>query len=278
MPTIRLTLAYDGTDFAGWQVQPGKRTVQSVIEGGITQLTGESIRILSSGRTDSGVHALGQVVSFRTSASIPPEKWRDALQSHLPREIVIRDSRQVEDEFHATYSAKSKRYRYVILNRDLDDAFLHKYVWRLNQPLDVDAMNHAAACLAGKHDFRSFESEGPNTASGVRTVSFIGLERMSRFPGWEPTPALQTRDIESAFATASGDYICLEIEADGFLYNMVRAIVGTLVKVGRGKWSRTDVESILASTDRATAGETAPPQGLYLVCVQYPGDERRGAG
>jgi tRNA pseudouridine38-40 synthase len=290
MPTIRLTLTYDGSGFAGWQVQPGERTVQGVIESAITQLTGESIRILSTGRTDAGVHALGQVVSFRTASSIPAEKWRDALQSQLPRDVVVLDSQAAGDDFHATYSAKSKRYRYVILNRELDDPFLHKYVWRIKQPLDVAAMNTAAACLGGTHDFRAFESDGPNTASGVRTVSFIGLARMTHFPGWEARPLLD-REGEAPAEPASestlpltsarreprppvnaGDFICLEIEADGFLYNMVRAIMGTLVNVGRGKWTPADVARILTSTDRTTAGDTAPPQGLYMVCARYEGD------
>lgn len=273
---IRLVLSYDGTNYAGWQIQPSLPTVQGVLEEAIHGLTGESIRVLSAGRTDSGVHAIGQVASFFTSSPIPPEKWRPALQSQLPPEIVIRSSDEVPPEFHATFSAVSKRYRYIIHNSIVDDPFTHRYSWRISQPLDAPAMHTAAQVLVGKHDFRSFESDWPNKATSVRTVTHLSIRRSSGWELWSELPPCPGHDESPGPSPAEDSpaenmpYVFLEIEADGFLYNMVRAITGTLVNVGRGTWTKEDVQHVLQSQDRNVAGATAPACGLFLVRVNYP--------
>lgn len=263
MKTIRLRIAYAGTNYAGWQIQPNQVTVQGELEKAIEQLTGEHLSILCAGRTDSGVHALGQVASFRSDFNIPANRWRAALQSKLPAEIVILESDEVPEDFHATFSANSKRYRYVIYNSVADHPFWRRFVWRISQQLDAEAMHNAAQTLIGKHDFRSFESHWPNKATSVRTISKLSIHRTSDWNLWSPLHTSNDRN------ETRGDFICLEIEADGFLYNMVRTITGTLVNVGRGTWEKSDVERILQAQDRKIAGGTAPACGLYLAQVYY---------
>lgn len=269
MRTIRLTLAYDGADFSGWQVQPGRRTVQGVLEEALLKLTGSETCVLSAGRTDAGVHALGQVASFRSEFPIPPEKWRPALQAQLPPDVVILESQAASDDFHATYSAVSKRYRYLLRESIVDDPFLRRYAWRINDRLDLDAMRTAAEALRGQHDFRCFESHWPNKATSVRTIHDVWLGRLTGWPGWRAVPAaLQSN---TAGRDDVGELLAFEVAADGFLYNMVRAILGTLVNIGRGKWPPERLAQIIASQDRSLAGETAPAHGLYLVRVDYGG-------
>ena len=267
MRTIRLRIAYDGTGFSGWQVQPRERTIQGEVEAAIQKLTGKKINILCAGRTDSGVHALAQVASFRSDFNIPPERWRPALQSKLPEEIVILESDQVPDDFHATHSAISKRYRYVIDNSVVSHPFWNRFVWRISQPLNAWKMHEAAQLLVGRHDFRSFETNWPNKATSVRTVTHLSIRRQSEWNLWNPQSANQEQGDNH---DEEGRFICLEIEADGFLYNMVRTITGTLVNVGRGTWSAEDVKRILLAQDRKIAGATAPASGLALAQVNYP--------
>jgi len=265
MKTIRLRIAYDGTNFAGWQVQPDQTTIQSCVEQALFELTGKKISVLSAGRTDSGVHAIGQVASFRSNFNIPAPKWRPALQSKLPKEIVILESDHVHDDFHATFSSTSKRYRYLIYNNVVDNPFFQQYAWRISQPLDAQKMHDAAQSLIGKHDFRSFESNWPNKATSIRTITDLSVTRSHPWNLWSPVPlAQQTQN------TNDGPIICLEIEADGFLYNMVRTITGTLVNVGRGTWDASEVQRIMLAQDRTIAGATAPACGLYLAVVHYP--------
>jgi tRNA pseudouridine38-40 synthase len=272
MRNIRLTLAYDGSPFAGWQMQPDARTVQGELESAITRLTGEQVRVLSAGRTDAGVHALGQVASFHTSSTIPGDKWRPALQGQLPPEIVVRRSEEVPLDFHATFSATSKRYRYVIFNALIDDPFLRRYAWRLNGALDLAAMSTAASVLLGTHDFRCFETEWPNKATSVRTVLDFRLQRIGQWMAWSGDPIAASDTLPAA---GEAPFVIFEIEADGFLYNMVRSIVGTLVNIGRGRWPVDVMQQILESGDRRLAGETAPAHGLYLVRVHYDGVKRQ---
>ena len=264
MANIRLTLAYDGTDYVGWQVQPRGRTVQGEVEAAITAISGESARVLAAGRTDSGVHALGQVANFHSEFPIAGEQWRPALQSKLPADVVVLQSRVVDDNFHATYSAKSKRYRYVIRRAETEDPFLRRYAWRVKTELDVAAMAAAARTLLGPHDFRCFESHWPNKVSSVRTVLDVAWQTVDRWPAWSLEP-LSERPEDGV----RDEFLCFEIEADGFLYNMVRAIVGTLVEIGRGKLPVESMREIVDARDRGRAGETAPAHGLYLASVTY---------
>lgn len=263
MKTIRLRIAYDGTNYAGWQIQPNQTTIQGEVEKALEKLTGQHINILCAGRTDSGVHALGQVASFQCDFNIPPSRWRPALLPLLPADIVILESDEVPEDFHATYAANSKRYRYVICNSVADHPFWQRFVWRVSQPLDANLMHEAAQTLIGKHDFRSFESHWPNKVTSIRTIHHLSVKRMSNWNLWSPEHSSDER------TEAPGEFICIEIEADGFLYNMVRTITGTLVNVGRGTWEKSDVERILLAQDRKIAGGTAPACGLYMAQVYY---------
>lgn len=267
MRNIRLLVSYEGTNYAGWQIQPNQPTIQGELERAIRKLSGRDVRVLSAGRTDSGVHAFGQVANFQIDFPIPPHKWRPALQAHLPEDIVILESDEVPLEFHATFSADGKRYRYVIYNSLVDDPFVRRLSWRISQPLDADAMHAAAQILVGTHDFRSFETDWPNKATSVRTVRHLSVRRCGRWALLSREPL----DSHPPVGEAEAPFVCLEIEADGFLYNMVRAITGTLVNVGRGTWSADNVRQVLEAQDRSVAGGTAPACGLFLVRVHYPG-------
>ena len=244
MRNLKLLLAYDGTDFSGWQRQPDRRTVQQDLESAIGRLTGVESRTEASGRTDAGVHALGQVVHFHTASDHPPEVFRKALNAMLARDVRVLDAVEVPQAFHATIDARSKVYRYVIDNGPVADPFRLRYSHHLYHRLDVDAMALAALALVGRHDFHSFETHWPNRTSSVRTITHVAVNRMN-------------------------DSVWVDVEADGFLYNMVRSITGTLVEVGKGRWPETKVAEALAAEDRREAGPTAPPQGLFLVRVRY---------
>ena len=263
MRNIRLTIAYDGTNYCGWQVQPNGTSIQTVVEAAVQKLTFESVNVLASGRTDSGVHALGQVAHFHTNSPIPCDKFRSGLQRFLPDDIVVRSAEEVPADFHARYHAVRKRYRYVIHNNRVAIPFLQRYVHRIGKPLDAVAMHAAAQSLLGTHDFRSFESHFPNRSSSVRTVMELNVTRRVGWDLWSPMPGAVAED---------GDFICIDIMADGFLYNMVRSITGTLLKVGYGNWPVDKVREILENQTRDHAGATAPPHGLYLVHVDYDGE------
>jgi tRNA pseudouridine38-40 synthase len=244
MRNFKVTLSYDGTDFHGWQTQPGFRTVQQTLEAAIAALTGEAVRVNASGRTDTGVHALGQVVNFRSAAKYPADTIRRAVNDRLPADVVVREVVEVDASFDANRHARRKLYRYVIHDGPVPDVFLRRYCCRSRGRLDAAAMRRAAAPLVGTHDFRCFESEWPNRQTSVRTVTHLGVSRF-------------------------GDWIWLDVEADGFLYNMVRAIAGTLMNVGRGFWPESRVAEILRARDRTKSGPTAPAAGLFLVRVTY---------
>lgn len=266
MKNLRLLLAYDGTDFAGWQTQVGYRTIQAVLEEAIGTLTGETPRVLCAGRTDAGVHALGQVASFQTRSTIPVEKWRPALTVHLPQDLIIREVTEVPRRFHATYSPISKRYRYLINNSYVEDIVLRRFSWRVRPILDVNLMQEAAEKLIGTHDFRSFESNWPNNKTSIRTIHDIQVYRTSHGPMLQNFSCHEKDD-------GPRDFVAVEVEADGFLYNMVRIITGTLVDVGKGVRTPEDVERILKGMNRRLAGDTSPAHGLFLVKVYYPEDE-----
>lgn len=246
MRHLKITLAYEGTAYAGWQVQPEKHgpTVQGTVEAALSRLTGEKIRVAAAGRTDAGVHARGQVISFGTNSAIPVERWPWALNSVLPDDIVALEAAEVGPDFHARFSAKSKTYLYCIDNGLFPDVFWRRFAWHVRQPLDLFSMEKGAAYLKGRHDFRAFAAAGRPVKSFVREIKDIGWTR---------------RD----------NLLYLHITADGFLYHMVRIIVGTLVEIGLRKRQPEDMAAILASRRRELAGPTAPPQGLCLERVEY---------
>jgi tRNA pseudouridine38-40 synthase len=246
MRNIKVTLSYDGTDFSGWQTQPGFRTVQETLEAAITAVTGQPVRVNASGRTDTGVHAIGQVANFYSNTRHPPEVLVRAVNAHLPPDVVVSEAADVPQAFDANRDAKRKLYRYIIHDGPVPNLFLRRYAYQSPHRLDASAMSQAAEPLRGRHDFHSFETDWPNRMSSVRTISHLAVNRLA-------------------------DWVWLDVEADGFLYNMVRAIAGTLINVGRGYWPVSQVAQILRAEDRRVAGPTAPPQGLFLMRVTYAG-------
>jgi tRNA pseudouridine38-40 synthase len=249
MRTLKLTIAYDGTAYAGWQFQPDKPTVQERLESALAKVTGQRSRVLASGRTDTGVHALGQVVGVRTPSALPPEVLLRALNANLPSDIAVLEAADVPASFHPIRDVLRKRYRYTIHDGPVREVLGRHFVWHYGYGrLDVDAMRRAAVALVGTHDFRSFQSSGAPRKTSVRTIFELLIER----------------------GRAGGpDFLTIEIEADGFLYNMVRAIVGTLVSVGCGSRPESWTGEVLHAMDRRVAGPTAPPQGLCLIRVEY---------
>jgi tRNA pseudouridine38-40 synthase len=246
MRNIKLTIRYDGTEFFGWQMQPGKRTVQETLEKAIVSITREErVRVNCSGRTDSGVHAVGQVANLYTSSRLGCDVLLKAINAKLTDDVCVRELIDVPQSFCANKDAVRKMYRYVIQDGRIQDPFMRKYAWFVRQPLDVDAMTRASRCLVGRHDFRCFETEWPNRLTSVRTITHLAVNRF-------------------------GEFIWIDVEADGFLYNMVRAIAGSLVQVGRGFWPETQIADVLKAMDRKLAGPTAPPEGLFLMRVTYP--------
>jgi len=249
MRSILLTIAYEGGAYAGWQVQPGQRTIQAELERGLAKITGEAIRVIGSGRTDAGVHALGQVAGFQTSGTMTPDVFQRALNAELPEDIAVLSAAEAVPDFHPIRDSVSKRYRYLIDDGPVRNVFARRRVWHYRRPLDDAAMAAGAAHLLGRHDFSSFETSGAERPDSIRTVSHLSVMRGRN---------------------EQRNRITIEVEADGFLYNMVRAIVGTLVEVGRGAQSADWVRVVLEATDRSQAGPTAPPQGLFLLWVKYP--------
>ena len=246
---FKLVVAYNGQAYVGWQVQPTGRSIQAEIETALEQITQERTRVTASGRTDSGVHALGQAVSFASSTLLPPAKLQRALNGVLPKDIRVLDVSQAPDDFHAIRDAISKRYRYLIQDGSLRDPFMAAWCWHLPQVLDQQPMQEAASWLVGEHDFASYQSTGSPRNSTVRTIYDFTVTRQQG-PLSEP--------------------IVIEVSANGFLYNMVRNLVGTLAEIGMGKQSPAWAHEILSARDRKIAGPTAPAQGLFLVSVEYP--------
>lgn len=258
MRGIKLTIAYDGAAYAGWQIQSHQPTVQETLQRALAEVAGQPIHVMASGRTDAGVHALGQVASFRTDCSLSCATLVRALNAHLPDDVAVLAAEEVSESFHATIDTLRKRYRYLIDNGPVRDVFRRRYAWHCPQPLDVEAMQRAARALVGTHDFGSFQSSGSPRQSSVRTVYELDVRRGQG---------------------ADRSLVVIQIEADGFLYNMVRAIVGSLVFVGRGRRPESWLAEVLTARDRRRAGRTAPPQGLFLVSAAYdpePGQGRAG--
>jgi tRNA pseudouridine38-40 synthase len=245
MRNIRLILEYDGTGYCGWQFQENGLSIQKVLEEAIGRMTGETIRVIGSGRTDAGVHALGQVAHFHTASRLGERNFLMGINSLLPPDVAVREVREVDPVFHARYDVKSKVYIYRICNRPVRPVLERNYAWFVWEPLDLQKIERVLDLFLGTHDFTSFCSTHTDSRDHVRTLLDIGVQK------------------------DDNGMVQFSLEADGFLRYMARTIVGALVDVGRGKCTREEVAGILAAEDRKKAGLTAPPQGLFLKEVRY---------
>ena len=244
MRNIKLIIEYDGKKFGGWQKQPTKLNIQGEIEQAIKEITGETVELYASGRTDAGVHSFGQVANFKTNSDIEIEKIPYALNSKLKKSIVIKSAEEVDERFHARYNCKGKKYRYIINNSTHGSAIYRDLEYHFPQKLDTNKMNEAIKYFEGEHDFKGFRSSGTSSKDSVRTIYKAELKQ-------------------------ENERIIIELTGNGFMYNMVRIIAGTLVDVGLGKTNPEDIPEIIKSKDRKKAGKTLPAHGLYLVEVYY---------
>ena len=244
MKNILLTIEYDGKDFNGWQKQPNKLNIQGEIERAIEEITGEKVDLIASGRTDAGVHALAQMANFKTNSKLPVEKYPIALNTKLKKSIRIQKAEEVEENFHSRYHCKQKTYRYIINNSGQGSSIYRNLEYFIPNKLDVEKMQEAVKYFEGEHDFKAFKASGTSSKSSVRTIYKAKVEKQ-------------------------GERIIIELTGNGFLYNMVRIIAGTLVEVGLGKIEPTEIPKIIESKNREKAGKTLQPQGLYLVKVEY---------
>ena len=244
MRNIKLTIEYDGKDFKGWQKQPNKLNIQGEIERAIENITGEKVELIASGRTDAGVHAMGQVANFKTSSNISIEKIPIAINSQVKNSIRIQKAEEVDEKFHSRYNCKKKTYRYVIDNSKYGSAIYRNMAYHMPIPLNIEEMKKAIKYFEGEHDFKSFKSSGTSSKSSIRT-------------------------IYSANIVKEGTNIGIDLTGNGFLYNMVRIISGTLLDVGLGKIKAEDIPKIIEAKDRKKAGKTLPAHGLILLMVEY---------
>lgn len=244
MRNIKLTIEYDGKDYHGWQKQPNKLNIQGEIEKAIQTITGEEVELIGSGRTDSGVHAFGQVANFKMESNFPIQKIPIAINSQLKTSIRIKKAQEVEESFHSRYHCHQKTYAYIIDNSEQGTAIYRNYTYHVAQPLNVKAMQQAANFLVGEHDFSSFKSSGTSSKSSVRT-------------------------IYEAKIFQEQERVIIELTGNGFLYNMVRIISGTLVEIGLGEKRPEEMQEIINSKDRQKAGKTLPASGLFLMKVEY---------
>lgn len=245
MRNIKLIIEYDGSRYKGFQrLKDNENTIQGKIESVLSKMFDEHIEIIGSGRTDMGVHAYNQVANFKTSSTISVEKISDYLYKYLPEDIVVKEVKEVSDRFHSRYNAKQKVYLYKINNDKHHDVFLRKYSTHIDKPLDIELMKKASECLIGEHDFTSFASSKSKKKSNVRNIHSITINK-------------------------NKDVIDIYVEGNGFLYNMVRIIVGALIDVGLHKKTPEDIKVMLEAKDRSKASDTAPAKGLYLYSVKY---------
>jgi tRNA pseudouridine38-40 synthase len=265
---VKLILSYDGSEFAGWQVQPGLPTIQGTLASAIGRLTGENVLPQGSGRTDAGVHALAQVASFTTASAIPIDNWLKALNDILPASIRVLEVSEAAADFHARGSARAKTYRYRIYRGAICPPFLARYVWHYPFPLQEDRMAEAAGLVVGEHDFTSFAAVDPGRVERIdkEKDNRSGHGSAPRNAEGEP---LNVRTIFSSIWVRESDEIIYTVRGNGFLHHMVRNLVGTFLLVGKGTLTSGDFRRILASHNRSAAGPTAPASGLYLVHVEY---------
>ena len=245
MRNIKLVIEYDGKEFNGWQKQPDKLNIQGTIENAIEEITGEEVELTASGRTDRGVHALGQVANFKTNSNIPVEKIPIALNTKLKKSIRILSAEEVDEKFHSRLTCKKKTYRYIINNSEYGTAIYRNLETHIPMKLNIEKMKEAIKYFEGEHDFKAFKASGTSSKSSVRTI------------------------YKADVIQIPNNRIYIELTGNGFLYNMVRIIVGTLVEVGIGKIEPKEIKEIIKSQKRENAGKTLPPQGLYLVKVEY---------
>ena len=245
MRNIKLTIEYDGKDFNGWQKQPNKLNIQGNIENAIKEIIGEEVDLMASGRTDAGVHAVGQVANFKTNSNLPIEKFPIAINSKLKKSIRIKNAEEVSNDFHSRLSCKEKTYRYIINNSTMGTAIYRNLETHIPMKLDIAKMQEAVKYFEGTHDFKAFKASGTSSKSSIRTIYKAEVKEMP------------------------DERIWIELTGNGFLYNMVRIISGTLVEVGLGKIEPTNIQEIINSQKRENAGKTLPPQGLYLLKVEY---------
>lgn len=245
MRNIKLTIEYDGKDYNGWQKQKDKLNIQGTIEKAIEQITGEEIELMASGRTDRGVHAIGQVANFKTNSKIPIEKFSIAINTNLKKSIIIKSAEEVDERFHSRLNCKKKTYRYVINNSEYGTAIYRNLETHIPKKLNIEKMQEAIKYFEGEHDFKAFRASGTSSKSSIRTIFKAEVIEMPDNKIW------------------------IQLTGNGFLYNMVRIIAGTIVDVGLEKILPEDIEKIIKSKDREEAGKTLPPQGLYLVSVNY---------
>ena len=243
MNNIKLVIEYDGTNYAGWQQQKKEKTVQETLKIAIEKVVNEKITLHGAGRTDAGTHALGQVANFKTKSTIPTRKLVQAINFYLPKDIVVKSIKKVSEKFHSQYSTKSKIYRYTILNNNIGSAINRNFCYHYNGDLNIEKMQKASKTLIGRHDFSVFKSKSDNK-NNIRTIKRLEIKK-------------------------KGKYLLFTIEADGFLYKMVRSIVGTLLGVGREKMTIKEFKRVLKSRSRPLAGATVPARGLCLLRVKY---------
>lgn len=244
MRNIKLTIEYDGKDFNGWQKQPTKLNIQGEIERAIEIVTGEKVELIASGRTDAGVHSLGQIANFKTNSKLPLQKFPVALNSKLKKSIRIQKAEEMDEKFHSRYNCKQKTYRYIINNSREGSAIYRNLEYHVPVKLDVEAMKNAIKHFEGEHDFKGFKASGTSSKSSVRKIYKAEIKE-------------------------NEERIIIELTGNGFLYNMVRIIAGTIVDVGLGKIKPDEIPEIIKSKDRTRAGKTLPPYALYLVKVEY---------
>lgn len=253
MRNLKVILSYDGSDFSGWQVQPDAPTVQGTLASAIGRITGEKVLPQGSGRTDAGVHALAQVMTFVTESSVPTNNFLRALNDILPSSVRVLEVAEAPPDFHARHSARAKTYRYRIYRESICPPFLARYVWHYPYPLAEEEMRRSAELVVGEHDFTSFAAVDPERESGEAT----------------PVPVSNVRKIFSSSWERLGNELVYTVRGSGFLHHMVRNLVGTFILVGKGTLQVEDVTRILAARSRSAAGATAPASGLYLVDVEY---------
>ena len=245
MRNIKLIIEYDGKDFNGWQKQPNKLNIQGEIEKAIERITGEKVELMASGRTDAGVHAIGQVANFKTNSNIPIEKIPIALNTNLKKSIIIKSAEEVDERFHSRLNCKRKTYRYIINNSKYGTAIYRNLETHIPMKLNIQKMQEAVKYFEGEHDFKAFKASGTSSKSSIRTI------------------------YKAEVIQKENEKIYIELTGSGFLYNMVRIISGTLVDVGLEKIEPKELPNIIKSQKRENAGKTLPPQGLYLVKVEY---------